>query len=124
MAEQAEDGKRRCAFRTCGGRIGETRTVGAVPAAGRHAGPGRPGTPPGGHYGSPARSWLIARLDKSRLESVARERTNAARGAPRGAASARTLMLNGCADRRSTPLTLRKRGGRDEGAARAPLTKR
>src|SRR5262249_37623100 len=35
------------------------RVACAVPAPGRHAGPGRPGAPPGGHKGSPARSWLI-----------------------------------------------------------------
>src|SRR5207237_7599685 len=42
------------------------------------------GAPPGAHYGAPARSWLIKRLDESRLESVAWDRKNRG-GAPGGA---------------------------------------
>src|SRR5437763_11017171 len=45
---------------------------GAAPAAGRHAGLGRPGAPPGGHYEPPARSWLT--VTRCVAESVARAR--------------------------------------------------
>src|SRR6185503_12543554 len=57
---------------------------GAAPAPGRHAGPGRSGAPPGGHYGPPARSWLTTKEQVLR-ESVARtekSRSRAPRGAP------------------------------------------
>ena len=54
----------------------------AVPAPGRHAGPGRPGAPPGGHYGPPARSWLTA-WQKRDAESVARDRKKPQQSAER-----------------------------------------
>jgi hypothetical protein len=57
----------------------------AAPAAGRHAGLGRPGAPPGGHYGPPARSWLI-RMASSRSgkrgPGSEKSRSRAPRGAP------------------------------------------
>src|SRR5947207_13063094 len=57
---------------------------GAAPAGeARNLALGRPGAPPGGHYGSPARSWLITRR-QCRVESAARDCKEAAGGAPRG----------------------------------------
>src|SRR5205085_12341393 len=59
---------------------------GTAPAAGRHAGPGRPGAPPGGHYGPPARSWLTAAQEALRKAwpGTEKSRSRAPRGAPPG----------------------------------------
>ena len=67
MAEQAGGTRRRCAADTSGAQGSRKRSpCCVVPAPGRHAGPGRPGAPPGGHYGSPARSWLTIAMRKHR----------------------------------------------------------
>src|SRR5437763_14750468 len=56
---------------------------GAAPAAGRHAGLGRPGAPPGGHYGPPARSWLTAaQALRKAWPGIEKSRSRAPRGAP------------------------------------------
>ena len=64
MAEQAGGTRRRCAADTSGAN--PRGFADAAPAAGRHAGLGRPGAPPGGHYGPPARSWLTIAMRKHR----------------------------------------------------------